>query len=796
MKPKTIVILLILLVACTAYIVIQHTNLFKHSESATQPSPSGGPVFTPAVTDIQKITIVPASGAKTVLAKEKDHWRVVEPYQWAANDVRVNTLVGQFERLNAKRSFDPSRNEGDAVDDKLAGLDRPLYTITLQNAKGAGRTLRVGRAVPLDPQKTYVRPDGDTKTYVAEMNFATAISPAAEYRDLTIIPALATDMTHLDVKGAQSFELDRTGEQWSLVKPVQDSADAGKVAALLGNLSRLSATKFVADKPTDLSAYGLDTGREQAVIRVWVKEEKEASPLPSVIQPAIDAAATGPSGKLYTLAIGTTAEEGKSLYAKLADSPAVFLLDANLLKEFQADPNNLRDKKLLNVDPAKVSAAEIKLPDSQVKLVRENNAWRMQTPASGPANDEAVTKLVQSLSTVQAKAFPRQDQTAESMGLDKPRATISLTLSGTGGTSSALVLEIGSATKMGEAVFVRAIGSKAAAIIDKADADALLTAEPANYYDPVLQTVEPNMSIYEIRVERNDGAFTMWPDGKAWKVSIGSATTTQPADAETSRNIASALSNLKANKIVSIGKMIPDKYAKASGLVTITAVSQLAKPMSTSGPAPFGPPLAQRTHFAKIDGKTYAWHDLNAGSNPVGEFPGGLFDLVNGELLSRVVWTIDPAAATSIKLTTPAAKETLELRKEGDKWVVPGDAYAKVDSQKVLAFLDDLQDLKAQKFRTRQAVSDPAKELGAPELTLELSGAKGTIAKLTVGKADAQGVRPAIASTVPGLFELSAADFAMLAKTWKDFQAKAAEERPTGPGVGPGPGPDDRNFAP
>ena len=100
--------------------------------------------------------------------------------------------------------------------------------------------------------------------------------------------------------------------------------------SITSSLSSLDIERVVDEKPADLAQYGLAPARIDVSFKVKGQAAREA-------HPARRQDATG-----------------GDIYAKLPDSPRVFLVSSYLESTFKKDPFSLRDKAILKVDRAKV----------------------------------------------------------------------------------------------------------------------------------------------------------------------------------------------------------------------------------------------------------------------------------------------------------------------------------------------------------------------------------------------------------------------------------------------------------
>ena len=793
MKLKTIIIMSLLLAVCVGFIAIH--EYFKgqaERQGQNEPVVQSRPLFDKPLPDVTKLVIAPAGGSPMSFVKEGGRWRLTQPTAARASEMAVNKVIETVQNLRSARDFTPGANGG--AGDDLTGLDKPAFVVTLTDASGTARTLRIGKAVPFTfPAQTYARPDGKAATYAVEADFARVLNAAPkEYRDKTVLSVPTEQVVRLSVVGEPSFEIQKIGNDWSLIKPVFAAADQAKVSTMIGRLSNVTAERFVSDNPTSLAMYDLEPGKERLVVRIGAQPPAPASMPATASSPATasaPASTSAPAMKEYALAIGKNVD-GK-VYAKLLDEPGVFTIEPALVEVLQPKLADLRDRKILRFAPSDVIAIEIQIGAMNAKIAQADGKWYLVKPVAGAAAYPAVDKLLKSLSDLQAADFPESQQSPSLLGLEPPKGKITLDLKG---VAKPLGLLLGSTSKTGEMTFVAPLGSTTPAVVKSSDVAPLL-AEPASYYDPQLLTLR-RTNVQEIEVARKDGTFVLQREKDKWLLA---APEKGDADPESADGILGQLAILSATKLVSVGPSVPDKYAKAADPIVVKVT--MAAPASASAPATASAPTSSATqaapaalpptvlHVVKIDNSAYAWIDGQP-NNPVGEFSAGLYDVLASELRSRTTWTFKPEDVTALKIVTP--KETVDLKKDQDKWVLTGDPYVKIDSQKVQSYLVELQALKAERFLSTRSDDAEKYNLKDAAMKVELATAAGKPLTLTVAKGDEKATsRPAASSEVKGVFELPATTIDRLVKTWKDFQQSEAPPatppggRPRGPG-GPG----------
>ena len=156
----------------------------------------------------------------------------------------------------------------------------------------------------------------------------------------------ASAITRLDLekKDAKPIVLTKADSgEWQITGPQPFGADQTVVSGMLSTLSSLNSERMVEDKATDLKQYGLD-------------------------QPALQLDITEKDNKTQKLLIGDDTPTGGAAYAMLVGDPRVFTMASYAKTSVDKSLNDLRDKRLLTVNPDKIS---------RIELVRKNQDDRV-----------------------------------------------------------------------------------------------------------------------------------------------------------------------------------------------------------------------------------------------------------------------------------------------------------------------------------------------------------------------------------------------------------------------------------
>ena len=200
MKPKTAVILIVLLAAVLVVMVVRHAVLLR------QPAPTAAApqtVWPTAPGEPVELTIEPADRAKMRFVKTDGQWRIVEPVAAKARSYPVSEIVRAMKDLSFLRAYAPG--DGEAPSDEVTGLDKPLWVVTLKDADGETHALEIGRAVPLSgDQHTYVRPVGGRQICVVGVDLSDRLDKRlADFRDQTVLDLPTERIAGLRIAGKE-----------------------------------------------------------------------------------------------------------------------------------------------------------------------------------------------------------------------------------------------------------------------------------------------------------------------------------------------------------------------------------------------------------------------------------------------------------------------------------------------------------------------------------------------------------------------------------------------------------------
>jgi hypothetical protein len=203
-----------------------------------------------------------------------------------------------------------------------------------------------------------------------------------------------------DDKPARASKTDGT---WKLVEPAPADADATELSSITSGLSTLDIERVVEEKAGDLAQFGLAPARIDVSFKV-----------------------KGQAGEKRIL-FGDKTATGGDIYAKLPDSPRVFLVSSFVESTFRKDPFSLRDKTILKVDRAKVDGFVATAGTMTLEFAKKGSDWAIVKPIGARADFGAVEGAIERLATANMQGLTADSATdLKQYGLDRPTATMTV----------------------------------------------------------------------------------------------------------------------------------------------------------------------------------------------------------------------------------------------------------------------------------------------------------------------------------------------------------------------------------
>jgi hypothetical protein len=363
-------------------------------------------VFTIPVFEARSWTLQLRDSANLRLRLERRdrEWVFNTPIQTRADRAEVETMLSRLVALRAL-TFLP-----ETIDLNLIGLANPALRVTI-DGNGRRETLLLGSPTN-GGRELFAKLESRPTIFTVEAPFAESLLQAQTRLRERRLLSLEGDTVHsiaLEPVGQDGITLqalEGRERQWQVVARGDNATlrtlpgDADGIHGLANRLTGLRALAdggFVTDAPSaaDLERFGL-------AAPTW-RVRLTAQPASNGRDPAANIS--------ETLLLGVRdAANPRMLYARLAESPSVFAVDADILEALRSDPVFYRDRQLQSLPQgARVTRLSVtRLSDSRKLLDAVNHgngSWDESLAALPVAVREAAAGLVTQVRELRARRF-------------------------------------------------------------------------------------------------------------------------------------------------------------------------------------------------------------------------------------------------------------------------------------------------------------------------------------------------------------------------------------------------------
>ncbi len=202
-------------------------------------------------------------------------------------------------------------------------------------------------------------------------------------------------------EGDSSVVYQREEDTWEITYPVRTGANTSNVESNLSAFLEAEKTRILTEESTDLTPYGLANPGSEAHIYY------------------------ADTGKAEML-IGEENPTQSGIFAKLGDSPTVYLTNSNIQTQAVKTLFDLRDRSIVTFDRNTISKIIMEKQDGSVlELNKVNGNWRMAEPQIKVTQSE-VNSILSSIQNGQAQQYYEEmAMNLDDYGLQNPNITVS-----------------------------------------------------------------------------------------------------------------------------------------------------------------------------------------------------------------------------------------------------------------------------------------------------------------------------------------------------------------------------------
>ncbi len=334
-------------------------------------------------------------------------WKMVAPLEARADKTKVNDLVSALNAAKVKEF-----SEETSQDLAKYGLNPPRWRLTFFIGDDrAEKSLLLGDEDTAKNGLNAKRGAMDAVFLVESKLLEKLPKEASDWRDRTLMAFKRDDVERVEIRDGDSVVemacVDNCGkipdDRWQIRQPLVAKADAVKVRTLLRNLEELKAKSFVTEAATDFTPYGLD----HPAVQIHIGLKDKSAPV--------------------TVFLGREDADKGGRYLKLAERPAVYLIDTKDSADLVKTAPELRDLKLLAFKARDVRKIEVTQPDATVVLEGDGDTWTQVKPTKAKLEGYKVRSLLWKLEDLEFKEEWAATAVAPDVhGLEQPAATVTL----------------------------------------------------------------------------------------------------------------------------------------------------------------------------------------------------------------------------------------------------------------------------------------------------------------------------------------------------------------------------------
>jgi hypothetical protein len=428
MRFKGTTALFIVFVLLGAYVYFTE---YRGREQRQKQEEAGKKVIQAEQKDIKEISLVYPDRTISAVRQGEKQWQITNPPGIEADPDEWDQLASSLTTVDRKDTV--AQNPQDLAP---FGLKDPAVRVVAKLTDG--KTVEVSFGAE-NPKKTdnYAKLAGGSDVFLTASSSAhTFTKTISDLRNKKILDFQIDDIDHVNIT-AENKEIDiqKSGQDWQLKKPVDAKADATEVSTLLSSIGFARATGF-AEPTVDARQAGL----EPAPIRISVHDGKKKTD--------------------RVLLIGKMPEAGK-YYARDASRDAIFIIDKEIPDKLRRPLVDWRDKSVTQLNRDKIDHIEIGNSADRFSFAKSGSDWIL--PDNRKLQWDKVSGMLNTLEFEKAKDVIDVPKPLQAYGLDKPKLEAVFRE----GSNEVLRISFGADSTSADGVYVKTSDSPAVKLVSK-----------------------------------------------------------------------------------------------------------------------------------------------------------------------------------------------------------------------------------------------------------------------------------------------------------------------------------------
>jgi len=428
MRFKGTTILFILFVILGGYVYFTE---FRGKEERQKQEESKKKAFQVEQKDISEFSLIYPDRTIAAVKKGEKQWEITSPAGVQADSDEWESLASNFPQID--RNDTVAQNAQDLTS---FGLKDPSVKVSAKTKDGKTLEILFGSE---NPKKTYnyAKLGASNDVFLTGSNWSkTFTKTVSDVRNKKLLEFETDDIDGVKIaEGPKEVEVQKSGENWQLKKPVDTKADSSEVSSFVSSIRFGRAQSFPAP-PVNAKTAGLDT----PALKVTLHDGKAKSD--------------------RLLLIGKSPEKDK-YYARDASRDAIFIMDKEIPEKARRPLFDWRDKAIVKLERDKLEKIEIQRGTDNISLLKSGSDWKL---ADGKkVQVDKVPGMLNTLDFEKTKDIIDMPKALSTYGLDKPKLEVFFRE----GSNDPIRVQFGSDSKTPERIYLKSSDAPAVKVVSK-----------------------------------------------------------------------------------------------------------------------------------------------------------------------------------------------------------------------------------------------------------------------------------------------------------------------------------------